>query len=487
MTFVRRHPLALVLLLAAMLRGFVTWGASAHHPDEIFQYLEQAHRLVFGYGFVPWEYRDGMRSWLVPVALAGPMWLGGTLAPGSLAYLVLPRMVVALATLGIVWGAWSLGGRVSRRCAIVAAFVASIWFEQVFYASHTLTETMATAAAIPGIALLQSEQRRSLAAAGALLALAALVRFHYAPVLAFLVIWRCGLDWRIWASVIGGALPVLALSAVVDVAMGMRPYDWILVNFRRNVIENASATYGVSGPLFYLQELGKSWGYAFVPIVFLAVFGGRHYPQLLIAAVLTVGMHMLIGHKEPRFILLATTLVVILAGVGTVALIEMAAVERRTLLTGTALLGWVGVSVALALTGEMRLRWSNEAPALSAAIRAGQDPKLCGMATYGMRYWQSGGYTFLHRDVPIYPLSASDEITIPPIDRASLAMIAGGFDAILTTPVGVPDIPKGYRLVTCRIPPRLLSNAEEQAGRAICLYRRPGGCDPAVASAWRLR
>ncbi len=486
MSFARRHPLVLILILAALLRVFVTWGASAHHPDEIFQYLEQAHRLVFGYGFIPWEYREGMRSWLVPIALAGPMWLGGMAAPTTLAYLVLPRMLVTLATLGIVWGAWSLGKRLSRRHAIVAAFVAAIWFEQVFYASHTLTETMATAAAIPGIALLQSERRRSLAASGALLALAALVRFHYAPVLAFLVVWRCRLDWRAWAAVIVGAAPVLAGSALVDVAMGMRPYDWIVVNFRRNVIENASANYGVSGPLFYLRQLGKSWGYAFVPVVFLAVFGSRHYPQLLIAAVLTVGLHMLIGHKEPRFILLATTLLVILAATGTVNLIEMAT-ERRDALTGAALAGWAVVSLALALTGEMRLRWSSEAPALSAAIRAGQDPKLCGMATYGMRYWESGGYTFLHRDVPVYPLSASDEITIPPIDRASLALISPGFDAILTTPVGIPDIPKNYRLVTCRIPPRLLSSAAEQAGRAICLYRRAGGCDPAVASAWRLR
>ena len=30
--------------------------------DEIFQTLEQAHRLVFGYGIVPWEFRAGARS-----------------------------------------------------------------------------------------------------------------------------------------------------------------------------------------------------------------------------------------------------------------------------------------------------------------------------------------------------------------------------------------------------------------------------------------
>ena len=42
-----------------------------HHPDELFQYLEQAHRLVFGYGVVPWEFRVGTRSWLLPGFLGG--------------------------------------------------------------------------------------------------------------------------------------------------------------------------------------------------------------------------------------------------------------------------------------------------------------------------------------------------------------------------------------------------------------------------------
>ena len=41
------------------------------HYDEVMQYLEQAHRLVFGYGIVPWEYREGTRSWIVPGFIAG--------------------------------------------------------------------------------------------------------------------------------------------------------------------------------------------------------------------------------------------------------------------------------------------------------------------------------------------------------------------------------------------------------------------------------
>lgn len=485
-----RHPLAALLLLAAALRVAVTWGASVHHPDEVFQYLEQAHRLVFGPGYVPWEYRDGMRSWLVPWLLAGPMWLGGALAPTTQAYVLLPRLTVALATLGIVWGAWSLGSRISRAHALLAGFVAATWFDQVYFASHTLTETIATAAAVPGVALLwraDANGRRvpSLAWAGALLAFAALARFHYAPTLALIVVWRCRLDARAWGLVIAGAVPVLAVSALIDLAMGMTPFSWVYANYRRNVIDNAAATFGVSGPFFYFKQLREWWGFAFGPVAFLAVFGAQRYPQLLAAALLTVGLHMTIGHKELRFVWLAMTLLVILAALGTATLVATAE-RHRTAWLAAAFGGWVAVSLLLAFHGEMRFRWSEGSPALSAAVIAGRDPKLCGLAAYDMRYWQSGGWTFLHRDVPIYPVTARDELGYPAMTPATLASIAPAFDAILTTPAGESAMPRGYARVICRVPGGVAPLAERR-GRAICLYRRPGGCEPQVAAAWRFR
>ena len=45
--------------------------AGINHPDEVFQSVEQAHRLVFGTGLVPWEFVYGTRSWVFPGALAG--------------------------------------------------------------------------------------------------------------------------------------------------------------------------------------------------------------------------------------------------------------------------------------------------------------------------------------------------------------------------------------------------------------------------------
>lgn len=39
-------------------------------PDEYWQSQEPAHRLVFNYGYLTWEWRVGIRSYLYPLVIA---------------------------------------------------------------------------------------------------------------------------------------------------------------------------------------------------------------------------------------------------------------------------------------------------------------------------------------------------------------------------------------------------------------------------------
>ena len=50
--------------------------------DEIFQASEQAHRLVYGTGLVPWEFQLGVRSWLLPGIIAALMELARLVGDG---------------------------------------------------------------------------------------------------------------------------------------------------------------------------------------------------------------------------------------------------------------------------------------------------------------------------------------------------------------------------------------------------------------------
>ena len=39
-------------------------------PDEYWQSLEVAHQLVFDYGYLTWEWLEGIRSWVYPILIA---------------------------------------------------------------------------------------------------------------------------------------------------------------------------------------------------------------------------------------------------------------------------------------------------------------------------------------------------------------------------------------------------------------------------------
>ncbi|HVA77837.1 MAG TPA: hypothetical protein VNF27_08070, partial [Candidatus Binataceae bacterium] len=63
--------MAAVMLGAFALRvGAAAAYPNVNFPDEIYQVTEQAHRAVFGAGFIPWEFAVGTRSWLFPGAVA---------------------------------------------------------------------------------------------------------------------------------------------------------------------------------------------------------------------------------------------------------------------------------------------------------------------------------------------------------------------------------------------------------------------------------
>ena len=67
----RFHPLAALLLLAVAVRLPLAFWPNVNHPDEIFQYLEPAWRMLGHDGIVTWEWHGGIRSWFLPTLFVG--------------------------------------------------------------------------------------------------------------------------------------------------------------------------------------------------------------------------------------------------------------------------------------------------------------------------------------------------------------------------------------------------------------------------------
>ena len=167
-----RRLLLSLLGLAFLLRLCVVPIIGIHHFDELWQYLEPAYKIVTGRWVETWDFREGIRSWLVPMAVAPAVWLGLTLDPDGLMHVYLPRVEMALLSLTIIWSAWKLGLRISRLHAAMAALIAATWVEFVHFGPRTMSEPIAVALLFPAFVLITEDGRSKWALGGLLLGLA---------------------------------------------------------------------------------------------------------------------------------------------------------------------------------------------------------------------------------------------------------------------------------------------------------------------------
>ena len=129
--------LPLVLALAFVARAAVALsGDFVVHPDEIVQYLEPAHRLVFGSGVTYWEHFYGARSWLVPGTVAG--------------------LLLLFDAVGLGQPFWYVGGVKLVFCAVSLAIPAGMYL----FARRHFGETAGRAALLAGAFLVRTGRLR---------------------------------------------------------------------------------------------------------------------------------------------------------------------------------------------------------------------------------------------------------------------------------------------------------------------------------------
>jgi hypothetical protein len=425
----------------------VTW------PDEIFQSLEQAHRIVFGYGVIPWEFREGARSWLLPGSLAGVMmavrWAGG-LAHVRAAQVVLSALAITPVAVAFLW---------SRRhglgAAIAAATACAVWFELVLFAPKALSEVVAAHVLVVGVYLASAPKRAGLAWAGAALALAVALRIHLAPAALVVAAIAARQEGAAWKALGLGAGPVAVAAGFLDLVTWGAPFHSYVTAVRVNLLEGKSQMYGTAPWYAYAGMLWSAWSWSLPAIAALALAGARRAPGAAMCALAVLVSHSLIAHKEYRFIYPAVALCIVLAAVGTgeaVAWIGARTRSRSLLAPVAATSLWVGASVVLAARSP---EWTRGRAGLEATIQAGARD-LCGLALLGEHWAATGGYTYLHRDVALYQLD----------DAGDLAAAWPGFDTALASPEYLAFLP-GFRVERC--------------WEGVCLARRPGGCAPTPA------
>lgn len=443
----------------------MNWG------DEVFQTLEPAHRLVFGYGLVAWEFQLGMRSWLLPGFLAGLMEATRPFGDAPQDYLGAIALALGLLACAPLLCAFAWSRRQFGLIAgCVAAAAVAVAPELVYFGARTLNDVVAAHVLVVACWLVApgptypTVSRRRIAAAGLLLGLVCLLRLQLAPAAAVIALWPPAEGWRLrLPALVGGGLAALVLGAGLDwVTLGY-PFASVWRNLYDNIYLGVSSGFSVEPWYFYLAgELGV-W-LAAAPLVLVPVsLGARRMPMLATAAAVIVAVDSLIPHKEYRFIYPAAVLLMVLAAIGLAELAWSAAerlsrrgIHRRAAAAMCAVAAagaWAVVAYGASASGvlaPLRQRAHDELTAMSFVRGL---PRLCGVGLYGEEAWvRYGGYTRLHRPVPMYW----------PKDESALTADAPGFNVLLYDEVAPPP-QLGFAPVGC-------------FGK-VCVGQRPGGCE----------
>ena len=458
----------LVAFALRLLPVFVFPGIN--FPDEIFQAIEPAHRLVYGTGLVPWEFLYGTRSWVLPGFIAGVMRAAQFFGDGPAVYM--PAIGTVFAALGagsavcaFLWGRrlYGLWG------GIIAGALTACWVDAVYFGPRTLSEVVAAHVLVIGLYLFAPgyavQARGRLAIAGFLLGVAVLLRVQIAPAVAFVALWpwrdATSLPRRGWPLLVGGAA-ALVLFGAVDAATWGWPLESLWRNVEINLFDHVSSDFGVMPWYAYADIVLYYWGAVAIVLLVLARLGALRLPQVAVLALIVVVVHSAVGHKEFRFIYPALLLAVIAAGLGLAQVVEwiadgfalrgMSAAAALRTAAMPALLVAVLTPAALAFTPNYRALWTREADVVRADSVVAGLTNVCGVEFYGVRWFSSGGYSLIHQKAPLYWFA----------DAAGFTAHHDAFNTVVASQALPAN--SGYTSIHC--------------SHDVCVAQRPGPCTP---------
>src|ERR1017187_6135816 len=378
------------------------------HADEIYQVLEPAPRLAFGYGIIPWEFAEGVRSYMLPGVLAGIFRAAEGVWPGS--YLLAVRLALSLLSLATVCCSWGILRRLAGpRAALTGAFLAAVWFELVYFGPKAHAEVVAghilllgTYAVFPYFEGLRPAR---LLCGGFLLGLGFCLRIQLAPMMAVLGLAMLAINgWRRGGEPTLGAVVGLALAGLVDYLTLAYPYASIVGYFQANMVEGVSDAFGRMPWHFLIAGLARVWSGALVLFVWCGIEGvrrARPLGLLLAMAAALILAHSAVAHKEYRFIYPALPLLLIPVAAGIDCVVEGLYPNGAATLAAT-LGGIAALSLVVGSGGNFRAHFwyrYGETKAFDMVRRA---PEACGVVLHLEKWTDTPGYTGLHRNLPIY-------------------------------------------------------------------------------------
>jgi len=386
-----------------------------NHPDENFQIYEQAHRLVFGYGLIPWEFRFDVRSWIVPGLVAVilyPFKLLGCDNPNI--YTPLTKIFFGLIAMSLVISAYFIGKKISSvKAGLWAAFFCAGWYEIIYFSIRPLSEIWATTFFVAAIALsIKSKDNTQLIIAGILTAITAAVRPHYFPVvLLFLIVLffinRTHKPIVLYISFIG---TIIMIGIFEKITIGGFYESYINYFHFSKHFSMADTSAGV-GIFAFAKQLGQSSMMLVWLFLLVGVTIWRKVWYLILFVLAALIFHSALPLKEHiasiRFIYMVIPLYMIIGGIALSEILSNFNIRQGPVATTLSII-FLAVSTCGAfniLPGEKNVYEHNvfhRDPGLSAYKYLYKQNNIKAVFDNGNFWFLSGGYYYFHRHIPLY-------------------------------------------------------------------------------------
>ena len=343
----RKVTLALagIFLLGFALRIVALFYEPPHHPDEFFQYLEPAWRRLAGVGVETWEWRSGVRSWVLPGYHGA--WMALLMSLGvrdGVKLVTFLRVHWMLLSLTLVWAGWRGGALLARQLSpanagamgadqdgdtsaptpgwqggLLAALLCAAFPLLVRFSIHTLSEPASILCLVWALVLsgelaedATHGQRGKAAWVGVLLGLGVCLRIQHAPVAIMPVLWLLvARRFRLLALVSIVALVPTFLFGVVDWLTLDGFFSSYIAYVRFNLFENGAEMFGkmargwYAGLFFHRLPIG-------LPVLACLCFLGIRAGWPFVAGALALAVVLSTqAHKEERFAMLFWPLMLI--------------------------------------------------------------------------------------------------------------------------------------------------------------------------------
>lgn len=373
------------------------------HPDEVYQFLEPSLRRAFGFGFVAWEWEEGLRNWFAPglfsLALRAVDALGATSVMAR-------RLAVAVPVALLIWP----GLRTAVRRTVEAIPGWGGWAALALFLTvatnvvsfgRTLGEPLGGLLVLGALGLLEARRDAPTVAnrtfgAGLLFGAAVGVRYPFAA-MAVAAVFESLVRRRFREAgwlVAGGLVAALALGGL-DWATWGAPFHSMRKYLEFNLGSGAARKFG-SEPWDYFGHVLRDLA-PWALLVGVRQVAWRH-DRLLLPALVHLLAISATPHKEERFAWPALLLLAL--SLAPAAVLELQGWLRR---------GLLGAMATAAVLGLHLFTWQRAWKALPdleidlfhATRIVGADPALDRLLIVNESRWGCGGEFFVGRQMDV--------------------------------------------------------------------------------------